>query len=412
MIRKLRMKFVAVLMSVVTVFLVALLCVLYFASSTHFRQSSMESLRNAIQEGNLASAIMPLIVADVSPIGEVRILTNQIPFITEEDIIADITLVSSGNTRSGFLKEKRLRFMKTNIGPGIVRYAFADTNGEKSSLRALAMHSLWIGIAAFLGLFVFSLMLSGWIVRPVEEAWNKQKQFVADASHELKTPLTTALSNVDMMLSAPDSISAEKTKRRLDITKTELVRMKELVGKLLTLAKADAGRTGDTKTESPSEVDLSQEIDLCVSSFEPVFFDRGKILSSNISQGCTVTGNPGKLRELAGILLDNACKYSRADSTIKVTLSKDEKKRAHLTVESDGKQIPPESIKRIFERFYRIDESRGEVEGYGLGLSIAKEIAGQHKGEIYAESNANGHTVFHVRLPLAAKKKRFANDAH
>ncbi len=412
MIRKLRIKFVAVLMSVVTVFLVALLGVLYFASSTHFRQSSMESLRNAIQEGNRASAIMPLIVADVSPLGDVRILTNQIPFITEEDIIADITLISSANTRSGFLKENRLRFMKRNIGPDIVRYAFADTNGEQSSLRALAMHSLWIGIAAFLGLFVFSLMLSGWIVRPVEEAWNKQKQFVADASHELKTPLTTALSNVDMMLSAPASISTEKTKRRLDITKTELVRMKDLVGKLLTLAKADAGRAGDTKTESFSEVDLSQEIDLCASSFEPVFFDNGKILSSSIVPGCTVTGNPEKLRELTGILLDNACKYSCLGSTVKVTLSKDEKKRAHIAVENDGPQIPAESIKRIFERFYRIDESRGEIEGYGLGLAIAKEIAGEHKGEIYAESSANGHTVFHVKLPLTPRKKRFPNDAH
>ncbi len=403
MIHRLQIKFVAVLMSVVTVFIVVLLCVLYFASSTHFRQSSADALMNALQEGKHASAIMPLIVADMSSSGKIRVLTNQIPFITGKDILDYINLVRESNECYGLLKDKSLRFMRRNIGPNVTRYAFADMHGEKLSLRALAMHSILIGIAAFLGLFVFSMMLSRWIVRPVEEAWNKQKQFVADASHELKTPLTTALSNVDMMLSAPASIPTEKTKRRLDITKTELVRMKDLVGKLLLLARADAEQPG--KTEK-SEVGLSETLDLCVSSFEPVFFDNGKSLSSNIVPGCTVSGNSGKLRELAGILLDNACKYSNNGSTVFITLTKDEKKSAHLKVESFGKPIPPESINRIFERFYRVDESREEVEGCGLGLSIAQEIVSEHKGEIYAESGPGNRTVFHVKLPLATIKKR------
>lgn len=397
MIQKLRRKFVLILMSVVTVFLVALLLGLYLSTAAHERQTSLETLRSAAMDGALARGSMPLAVVELAPNGQVRVLLNQIYSMTDTEVTRAITSAKKDGKEWGELPDQTLRYLRREFGPDRVRYAFADTHGEVHALHAQAVASVLIGSAAFLGLLIFSVSLSYWIVRPVEAAWTKQRQFVADASHELRTPLTVALANVTLALSARDPDADEKNRRRLDIANIELLRMKTLVENLLVLARADVA-DGKTAAQPLVSVDFSYLLTCVVSSFEAVFFDAGREISSELSPNCLVKGDEAKLTELISILLDNACKYSATDSVIVVRLTREGKNGIHLRVENDGTTIAPEDLPRIFDRFFRADESRGELPGYGLGLSIAYEITALHQGKIWADS-ADGHTVFHVLLP-------------
>ena len=401
MIRKLRRKFTAALMIVITAFLAAILVSVYLSAQSEYRRSSLTTLGAALDGGGGAQqrgVIGPslAIVASLSSDGKVTILQNPLSNFTSDEIAEMVTLAKNSGAASGILEQYGVRFLCREHGPAGARYAFADMNFEKASLQSQAINSIIIGIAAFLAFFLISVLLSRWMVRPVEEAWNKQKQFVADASHELKTPLTVALSNVEMLINTP--ASQEKTMRRLDIARTELMRMKDLVEKLLTLMRADAGGNKNiVQTYSP--VDLSYLVAGRASYFEPAFFEAGKTLESRVGPDLSVLGDPAKLRELTDILLDNACKYSSPGSTVTLLLEKGEKEQRHLAVTDFGEPIPQSELKNIFERFYRLDESRGEIKGYGLGLSIAQEIVTAHGGKIWAESEPSGKTTFHVSLP-------------
>lgn len=395
MIRKLRRKFILVFMGVASALLAALLIGLYLSNAAHYRQMTVEALGSALMEGRRARGGVPLIVAEDGPDGQVCVLFNQIFFITEEEIAAAVMEVRETGQEMGELPARNLRFLCHRTGPSGMRVAFADIYGEKASLHAQLASSAVIGGVALLGFLLLSVALSRWIVRPVEEAWKKQRQFVADASHELKTPLTVALSNVDMALSIQGSFPDEKNRRRLDIAETALLRMKDLVEKLLTLARGDA-EEGEADAASFVPIDLTYLLSCSTASFEPVFFDAGRCLRVEIAPGCQMMGSAGKLLELFGILLDNACKYSAPGSTVTVRLER-EGGRICLAVENDGDGIPPEALPRVFERFFRVDPSRGEIAGCGLGLSIAEEIVSRHGGKIWAES-AGGHTGFYVRF--------------
>lgn len=405
MIRKLQRKFIAVLSGAVTVLLAALLIGLYLSNVFHYRQAGMDTLRNAVMEGERGHSAVPVTVVETGPGGRVLVLQNQPHFMTDDDISGAVAAVQKLQTETGALSEQNVRFFCIEVGPGRTRYAFAGLYGEQASLRAQAVSSAVIGILGALGALAFSIFLSKWITRPVQEAWDQQHQFVADASHELKTPLTVALSNVDMVISAEDQ-SPEvqgiggKNRRRLELTRAELLRMKDLVEKLLALARADVDKNRP-KAEVPLlETDLSETVDRVVSLFEPVFFETGRQLMSEVVPSCRVMGREKELSELLAILLDNASKYSFPNSNITLRLFCENRGRHHLTVENEGAGIPQKDLHRIFDRFFRADESRGETPGYGLGLSIAKEIADSHGGKIWAESSG-GHTVFHVMLPAA-----------
>ena len=427
MITKLRRTMILMVMGVVTVLLTSIFLFLYHSAAAGFETRSMGALQDALQQemgrggaeedawapepaifenpeksdgepqdqnpqrkadppqaGSRAGREeRPILVLKCREDGSLQILKNTLYTSETPDTEGLVNQVEKSGKESGKLSEEHLRFLKDHTAPdGSVRYAFSDTYSEEASLQLQITASLLIGTAAFLVFLVFAVWFSGWAVRPVAEAWKRQRQFAADASHELKTPLTVILSNADMV-AASETLTDPENKRRLGYIRAEAGRMKQLVEELLFLARSDAGQLPDTKTR----FDLSFQLESCALIFEPVAFEQGKQIETDIEPELMLEGDEKKLRQLAEILLDNACKYSDPESTIKVSLKQTADKKIRLVVCSRGTPLGKEERKQIFERFYRADPSRGKVGGYGLGLAIAQEIVRQHGGKIWAESD-------------------------
>ena len=258
-------------------------------------------------------------------------------------------------------------------------------------LRDAMSSSLLIAAAALLLLLLVSVLLSFWATRPVERAWRQQRQFLSDASHELKTPLTVILSNAELLYGTG---LAEKPARWTDNIRSEARQMKSLVEEMLILAQADNA----VQTAVMAELSLSDTAQDCALAFEPVAFESGKTLEYHIQEDLGVLGDGDRLRQLISILLDNAIKYGQEGGAITLTLYKTDR-FARLTVSNPGEPIPAEQLPRLFERFYRADASRGEQSGFGLGLPIAQTIANEHKGLLKAESDAVS-TRFIFTMPL------------
>jgi len=243
---------------------------------------------------------------------------------------------------------------------------------------------------------------SRWVTRPVERAWRQQRQFLSDASHELKTPLTVILSNAELLEGAA---LPEKPARWSGNIRCEAEQMRTLVEQMLTLARADNG----VRPAAMEPVNFSDVATECVLSFEPVAFEAGKPLEDHVAEDVTVTGDRDRLRHLISILLDNAVKYGAEGGHITLTLEKTDR-QARLTVSNPGDPIPPEHLAHLFERFYRADASRGEKSGFGLGLAIADTIAWEHKGALKAESDA-ASTRFTFIIPLRKRMKKRNGEA-
>jgi signal transduction histidine kinase len=234
-----------------------------------------------------------------------------------------------------------------------------------------------------------SVLLARWSVKPVERAWDQQRQFVADASHELKTPLAVITTSGEL-LASPNCDESEKARFTKNIL-TQARQMRALVEQLLELARADSVET------ELVPVDLSHVVESAALPFDPVFFERGLTLASHIQPGLQVRGNAEQLERLTAILLDNAQKYSLSGE-IAVRLARQGRRQCLLTVTNPAQPLTEEQLQGVFKRFYRVDPSRSGG-GYGLGLAIAQSIVQAHHGKIWAE-NGEGTVTFSVSLPL------------
>ena len=237
-----------------------------------------------------------------------------------------------------------------------------------------------------------SLLLSIWAIRPVEEAWRQQKQFVSDASHELKTPLTVIMANAELL--QQPGYSDEQRRGFSESILSMSRQMRQLVESLLDLARLDSLR----ETESlVSETDLSSLVEDCVLPFEPLYFERGLLLETEVEPGIRVQGNDRVLRQCVDILLDNAQKYSDP-GTVHVRLRRNGR-QAELTVTNPTSELSDNERRNIFKRFFRRDTARTATGSYGLGLAIAEGIVERHKGEISCGWE-NGEICFTVLIPL------------
>jgi signal transduction histidine kinase len=401
LIKKLRRKFIAVIMAVVTVLMIAaFVSVLIYNYRNMLRQAEF-TLDNTLKSMSAPESDKPgdrrvpalTVVADEN--GHIISAGNQI-FNLSDDDIPDIVgqALDTGDDR-GVIRDYSLRFQLQVMPSGETHLVFVDISTEKNVTENLLMSSALIGFLTLIVFFGVSILLAHWIVRPVEKAWNSQRQFVADASHELKTPLTVVLSNVEI-LSDDELIRDEKTRLRLENILEEAKRMRVLVDDMLQLARSDNAHW----TVAFEKVDFSALVSSAVLVFEPMAFDAGKRIDYDLEDGLFVTGDPIRLRQLTEIILDNACKYATPKGRIDVSLKKVAgRNEICLLVTNDSEPIPEEELALIFERFYRRDKSRSGG-GYGLGLSIADNVVRSHGGRISAES-ADGRTTFSVLLPAA-----------
>lgn len=300
----------------------------------------------------------------------------------------------------GSLSDLGLFYMKRQAG-GVMYLAFADM-GSASGWRALAATLAVVEVAALAVFLVVSLFFSRWALRPVARAWTQQRRFVADASHDLKTPLTVILANTSIALEHPERSVASQS-QWLESTQHEAEAMQGLVGDLLTLAKMDEGEAAaQSGAARPAleEVDLSDVIEGEVLQFESVAFERGVKLGSQVEPGIKLRGNEQRLRRLAGTLIDNACKYVDDGGAVDVALSR-AGKQAKLEVRNTGAPISPEDLPHVFDRFYRADKARtGGAGGHGLGLAIARAIAEEHGGTLTVASTQAEGTAFTATLPM------------
>lgn len=259
-------------------------------------------------------------------------------------------------------------------------------------MNALIRTSLLLGLASLALFFLLSLLLARWAVKPVEEAWRQQKQFVSDASHELKTPLTVITTNAELLQSGDFDEAAQS--RFADNLLTMSRQMRGLVEGLLELARVDAG----TVARTMEDLDLSALCAEAALPFEPVCFERGLTLTTEPGQNIRVHGSAAHLRQTVEILLDNAQKYAHGGTEVTLRLERRGKGHCVLSVTDTGDPIAPEDLPHLFERFYRADKARARNGSFGLGLAIAQQVAQAHRGRIWCESR-EGVTRFSLLLP-------------
>lgn len=402
MLTGLRRKFVAVIMLVTTLLLCTLLTLVYRFTATSLEAENIQMMQS-VGDTMAPEAFSPgstqpddrlhYFILRPGLHGELVVVSSSGFDLSDEALVIELYNIAAGSEEKvGQLKEYSLRYCRLDSPRG-PSYVFSDISDELATLRTLGQTCVFIGVAAFLLLLVLSQLLVGWMIRPVEESWQQQKQFVADASHELKTPLTVILTNTEL-LQSPEYTDTQK-REFTDHIMTMTVRMRTLVEGMLDLARVDSGVVKKAFTE----VDLSQLTEDSILPFEPLYFESGRRLESSIEPELMLRGSAQHLEQVMGILLDNAMKYSYQGSTVTVTLQR-QGRHALLCVDSPGDDIPAQDLTKIFQRFYTVDKTRTDGSSYGLGLPIANGIIHEHGGKIWAESGGS-HNRFFVRLPLA-----------
>jgi signal transduction histidine kinase len=254
---------------------------------------------------------------------------------------------------------------------------------EVNTYHNLAMTFLWIAIPLLLIILLASIYFANRAIRPIERSFVKQKEFVADASHELKTPLATISANADVLLQE----GGKKAEKWATNIKLESERMTSLVESLLYLAKVDYE---DKPQFAP--LDLGEILDEVLLPLEPVIHEKNIVLKVESTGGATVNGDKTQIHRLLAILIDNAIKYT--SGSISVTIDKP----AQITVQNSSEAIPAEKLDKLFDRFYRADEAHEYTGSFGLGLASAKAIVETHKGKISCKSDEAGGTRFIVRF--------------
>ena len=310
---------------------------------------------------------------------------------TEEQVVALVAQVQKQNKQDG--KYESLQYYAQDYQKGTI-ISFMDCSKDQKFLRQL----LFISIVVFLLMesivFGLTMMLTKRAMQPMQISFEKQKQFISDAGHELKTPLTIISANADIL---QDEIGENKW---LDYIRMQTERMRILVDEMMTLTKMEHS----SATATAERFNLSSAVETMALPFESQAFEQQKKFEIAIQPELYFQGNPEQVRRMIGILIDNAFKYSAEHGAIRVSLKEETSGRAVLEVYNTGKGIREDEKEKIFERFYRSDSSRARATGgYGLGLSIAKSVADAHKMKIEVNSEPEHWITFTVWFPAQKK---------
>lgn len=399
MTKKLRYKFIIIIMGIITIMLCIIMSMIYFFTKMNLENNGINMMQNIADNPFLLhppnetqdDMRLPYFTLQLGVRGDLIATGGGYYDLSDEDFLINlIDATFSANTPVGIIEEYNLRFLRksTTVSQILV---YADISSELATLNNLLRNCIFIGIACFLAFLCISFLLARWAVQPVENAWQQQRQFIADASHELKTPLTVIMTNAELLQNTDYD-----ERNRSAFSASILVmskQMRDLVEQMLELARADNLQSDKVF----SSFDFSQLVLDATLPFEPVFFEKGLTLHTNITNNILINGNPSELRQVLDILLDNAQKYSREKGSTFVTLQKRGKGHCLLEIADEGEAISAKDLNNLFKRFYRADQARSQSGSFGLGLSIAESIVKRHKGKIWAESK-NGINTFFVEL--------------
>ena len=401
MLRRLRLKFICVIMTIVTLMLCVILGLIFHFTKVELETEHIQMMQTVAMSPVITNrpdilqdqGRLPFFVLEVDNQGRLKEAFGNFFDLSDPDLLHDLVQASlSSDASVGTLKEYKLRFFRIDK-PGGMALFFADISSEINTLQNLIRTCLLIGTLSFFVFLMMSILFAHWAVRPVEKAWKQQQQFVSDASHELKTPLTVILANADMLQSSEyDEQSRSQFISNINIMSRQ---MRKLVEGLLELARADNGAASAVF----SQIDLSALLSNALLLFEPLCYERGLAVDSRIEPDLVLSGSESHLQQVIDILLDNAQKYAAHDSAVEISLCRKGRSHCLLSVATMGEPISKDDLKNIFKRFYRVDKARSERSSYGLGLSIAESIVQMHKGKIWAESEG-GVNTFLVQLPI------------
>ena len=401
MIRKLRIKFVCVIMAIVMLMLGGIMGTVIHFTGQNMESQSLRMMRTVatspFQLGNpgkpSGEVRLPFFTVQIGSRGEMIATGGGYFDLTDKESIQTIVNAAlQSESESGELKEHNLRYLKV-VTPAGFTIVFSDMTAESDTMKSLYFTCMLIFAGASVVFLGISILLSHWTIKPVAVAWDQQRQFVADASHELKTPLSVIMANAELIQQDDTNETDRKNFSRNILSMT--YQMRSLVENMLEMARVDNG----TLKMQVAQLDFSQLVTDAVLSFQLLYEEKELGLEWDIGEDIRLKGSEQHLYQVMDVLLDNALKYSTPQGNVKVALSANGR-NCTLSVESPGEPLSKEELKNVFKRFYRADKARTMNGSYGLGLSIAESIISAHKGKIWAESN-NGRNIFFVQLPEA-----------
>lgn len=307
-----------------------------------------------------------------------------------ESELSEITSeIFSGKKEQGW--HQYYKFYKTTVilpdGTSETVIGLINASSSLYSVFTMLLISAVIGIVSFLLVLLIVILASGHAVKPIAESYARQKQFVTDAGHELKTPLTVISANNELLR----MLYGES--EWFDGIEKQVAKMNGLVQSLIALARMD-------EEQKPvfSSFNLSDAVYDTARSFENMIHSRGRLVTFDIAENIYCLGDESRLRQVVAILMDNAAKYCDEKGKISVRLKSD--RQIRLQVVNDFHNVSSCDLDKVFERFYRADKARTSDGSYGLGLSIARSIVELHRGKIHADALEHNRVMFEVTLPL------------
>lgn len=305
---------------------------------------------------------------------------------TIEQYALDIIKKNSKNT-SGIIG--RYIYNVRKVGENTYDIIFMENENAIIRANSILLVSVILSILSIFSIYIIGKKISKTIVKPVEETFEKQKQFISDASHELKTPLAVIEANADVLE------NEVKSNKWIQYIQNEIESMNTLINELLTLTKIE---NIDNMREL-KQINLSKELEIIVAMFESMAYEKEVIINSNIKENIETKANKEDIEHIVSTLLDNAIKHTKSKEQVIVELYR-EKNNIVIQIKNYGDPIPEDEREKIFERFYRIDKSRNRKEKrYGLGLAIAKSTVQKYNGKIEVLYKDN-FTIFKVNMPV------------
>ncbi len=333
--------------------------------------------------------------------GSVLTVNNDDPSQLSDEALTDLARSFLDSGKSYGISHNMIYLVS---GEDYTLVSMMDNTLVGESIVTLLRYTVIFGVAAVLVVLVLAILLSGWIIRPLEENYERQNQFISDAGHELKTPVSTISTNAELLRREIGE------NRWLENIRYENDRMTEIVRSLLDLLRAEnaasqAQGVHNSHAAQMERLDLGRAVTAGALPFEGKAFEEGLELTCETADDIWIMGDASQIGKLISILVDNAFAHTKPSGWIMVSLT-GAKGTAVLKVANEGEPIPPESMDKLFDRFYRVDSSRTVPDQnvaaqphYGLGLSIAKAIATAHRAKISVNCG-DGITTFAVEFPM------------